>query len=252
MPPKLPLIFFWIRCLTDPYILRSGFPEPFLSQDTRKTRIWRNNRVEMIIRHDLRDLTRIPELSQVEMLASLLPEKVGSPLSLTSLREDLEISFQTVRRWLNSLKELYYLFEVKPYHTSITRSLKKEGKIYLWDYSEILSESHRFENLVACHLLKTCHYWTDSGEGDFRLTYLRNKEKQEIDFLILRDEKPWLPVEVKLNETTPASNWKIFFKQIPCKRALQIVRKPQQWKLHSANGKHLLIASAHESLAYFS
>ncbi|MEN0059968.1 MAG: ATP-binding protein, partial [Bdellovibrio sp.] len=175
----------------------SGFPEPYFSHSEKILNIWRRGRTEKIVREDLRDLSRLPELSQVEMLASLLPSKVGSPLSVQSLREDLEVAHDTVTRWLKYLNELYYFFELKPWTKSIPRSLKKEGKIYLYDWTEVEDAGVRFENMLACHLIKACHYWTDTGEGDFDLFYLRNKEKQEVDFLISKNKKPWLMVEAK-------------------------------------------------------
>jgi len=116
---------------------RGGFPEPYFERAEKVRNIWKASRIEKIVREDLRDLSRIPELSQVEMLISLLPEKVGSPLSLQSLKEDLEVSHDTVKRWMTYLNSLYYFFEVKPYSKNLKRSLRKEGKIYLWDWSEI-------------------------------------------------------------------------------------------------------------------
>ncbi len=177
----------------------SGFPEPYFAADPKIMNLWRTGRQEKIIREDLRDLSRIPELSQVEMLASLLPTKIGSPFSVQSLREDLEVSFDTVKRWLKYLEELYYFFELKPWTKSVTRTLKKEGKIYLYDWTECEDRGPLFENFLAGHLLKAVHYWTDTGEGEFGLHYLRNKEKEEVDFLITRKRKPWLMVEAKNN-----------------------------------------------------
>lgn len=177
-----------------------GFPEPYFAGSDQISNIWRKSRHDKIIREDLRDLSRIPELSQVEMLASVLPEKVGNPLSVQSLREDLEVGFDTVKRWLKYLEELYFFFTIKPWSKSLPRSLKKEGKIYLYDYSEVESDGVRFENLVAAHLLKACHYWCDTGEGDFNLHYLRNKEKQEVDFLITKKSTPWLMIEAKKSD----------------------------------------------------
>ncbi|MCA9400314.1 MAG: ATP-binding protein [Candidatus Omnitrophica bacterium] len=229
----------------------SGFPEPFLKSDNDFLRLWRRGRTEKIIREDLRDLTRTLELSQIEMLVSLLPERIGSFLSRASLKTDLEVSFDTIRRWLVYLNELYYLFEIKPYSQRISESLKKEGKSYLWDYSEIPNEPARFENLVACHLLKFCHYWTDSGKGDYELFCLRDKRKREIDFLICENGRPWLPVEVKINNTTPSENWAHFLKQLPCKQGLQLVLKPNVWKLHNQENMSVLVASASDILHLF-
>jgi predicted AAA+ superfamily ATPase len=170
--------------------------------------------------------------------------------SVASLREDMEVSFDTIRRWMTFLKELYYLFEIKPYSKRIPRSLKREGKVYLWDYGALKNEAARFENLVALHLLKTCHYWTDTGEGEFDLFFLRNKEKREIDFLIVRDGIPWLPVEVKMSESDPSPNWRKLAPWLKCNRGLQVVFKPE-WKIHKIDEMQILVAGAAEALHYF-
>jgi hypothetical protein len=225
------------------------FPEPLLGQNTRKARLWRRTRREIIVREDLRDISRIPELSRIELMISLLPERVGSLFSLNSVREDMEVSHETVKRWITYLRVLYYLYEVKPYHRSIPRALKKGGKIYFWDFGEVEDKAARFENLVANHLLKACHFWTDTGRGTFELFFLRNREKQEIDFLVLKDGRPWLPIEVKLRERSPSANWKKFLPLLPCRRGIQVVMD-QHWKIHEVGGKEVLVAGAAELLDY--
>jgi predicted AAA+ superfamily ATPase len=179
----------------------------------------------------------------MEVLTALLPDRVGSLFSLAAVGRDLEVGIPTVKRWVGYLKELYYLFEIKPYLRSIPRSLRREGKVYLWDYSAVADEAARFENLVASHLLKTCHYWTDTGEGDFELFFLRDKDKREIDFLIVRDGKPWLPVEVKRSDGAPSENWKRFAPFLPCRRGIQILEKPH-WASHEREGMQVLVAGA--------
>jgi predicted AAA+ superfamily ATPase len=226
------------------------FPEPLFEQDKRAANLWRRNHERIVIREDLRDISRLPDLGRLELMAALLPERVGSLFSVASLREDLEVSFDTVRRWTTYLKELYYVFEIKPWSRRIPRSLRREGKLYLWDYSAVQNAGARFENLVASHLLKACHFWTDTGEGEFELRYLRNKEKQEIDFLIVRDSVPWLPVEVKLSDTEPSPSWRKFADLLPCGHGLQIVRRPA-WKMHEFGGTQVLVAGAAEALTYF-
>lgn len=227
-----------------------SFPEPFLAQDARRVNLWRRNREQLVIRQDLRDFSRLLELERIEMMTALLPDRVGSLFSMSSLARDLETSVPTIKRWTEYLKDLYYLFEIKPYSRKIARSLRREGKIYLWDYGGIRNEAAKFENLVALHLLKTCHYWTDTGEGVFDLYFIRNKEKQEIDFLIVRDGEPWLPIEVKLSGTEASPNWRKFMPALPCRRGLQIVRKPA-WELCDFGGFQVLVAGAAEALFYF-
>jgi len=226
------------------------FPEPLLEQNARKANLWRRNREQLVIREDLRDLSHLPELDRIEMLAALLPERIGSLFSYASMGRDLETSIPTVKRWMAWLKDLYYLFEIKPWSRRIHRSLLREGKVYLWDYGAVPDPAARFEDLVALHLLKTCHTWTDTGEGVFDLFFLRDKEKHEIDFLIVRDGVPWLPVEVKMSDLEPSPNWKRFAPMLPCKRSLQLVYQPA-WKLHDFGPSRLLVAGAAEGLGYF-
>lgn len=220
------------------------FPEPLFAAESRTANLWRRNRIEKIIREDLRDLSHLTELSQIEMLASLLPEKAAQPLSIQSLSEDLEVSYTTVKRWLNYLNELYYIIRVKPYAKSLPRSIKKENKLYLWDWSEIETEGARYENLIAIHLLKYCDYLTDTGVDSFEVRYLKNKEKKEIDFLILRKNKPFLPIEVKLNEQTPSASWDKFMKHIHCTYGIQVVMSPNVHKIYEYQEYKILVISA--------
>ncbi len=226
-----------------------GFPEPFLTASVRAARLWRQSRVTQVIREDLRDLTHLTELGKIEMLASLLPERVGSTLSRQALSEILEVSHPSVTRWLLALSDLFYCFELKPWTKSVSRSLRKDRKLYLWDWSEVSEPGARFENLVACHLLKACDYWTETGEGRFELFYLRNKEKEEIDFLIARDKRPWLAVEAKLSDTTPSRHFPKFLRYLSLDRALQLVASPGIDRLASVGGASVRVVSASQALS---
>ncbi len=231
-------------------MMRHGpFPEPLLAQSDRRTRLWRRTRIERVIREDLRDLSRIQELSQVEMLAAALPERVGSPVSISTFQSLLEVSHPTVKNWLAALRELYLTYELKPYSKRIARSLHKEGKYYMWDFGEVPALAARFENLIGSHLLKACHLWTDMGVGDFELHYLRNKEKQEIDFLVVRDREPWLPVEVKMDDPAPSRNWRRFLPHLPCRLAVQTCLRPGVRDEYREDGLRLVVMSAADLLA---
>jgi len=225
------------------------FPDPLFTKSKRFLNAWQLNRIERLVREDLRDLSRLPELSQIEMLTALLPEKCSNPLSIQSLSEDLEAAYSTVKRWLTYLKELYFHIELKPYSKTIRRSLKKEGKLYLWDWSVIENQGAKFENLIAMHLLKYCHFMTDCGYAKYELFYLKNKEGSEIDFLIVRNNIPFLPVEVKLTDSTPSQNWPTFFKDLPCKQGIQVVKTPDIRRRYAVKNGEVMVMSADQFLA---
>lgn len=200
----------------------SGFPEPLFGGRIERLRRWRRSRRELVLREDLRDLTRIRELGLIDQLVMLLPERVGSPLSVNSLREDLGVAFDTAQNWLQALARLYYAFELRPYAGKLARTLRREAKLYLFDPTEIEDPGARFENVVALHLLKLVDAWNDRGEGDFGLWYVRDKEKREVDFLITDRRRPYLLVEAKLADDHPAPALQYFQQRLAPKHAIQV------------------------------
>lgn len=203
---------------------RSGFPEPYLSRDTRLYKRWSIRRKNLLLREDVRDLANLKLISLLEHLVLLLPDRVGSPLSVNSLREEVGVNHETAASWLDLLDRLYFTFRIRPYSEKVSRSLKKEQKLYLWDWASIPDVGKRFENLVASHLLKSAHLWTDAGYGEFELLYLRNKEKLEIDFLLTCDRMPIVAVECKLSDSTPSPSWKAFDHALKGVARIQLVR----------------------------
>ena len=177
-----------------------GFPEPFLKQDERFYRRWQKERVTRVVTQDLRDLETVKEISLVELLAELLPARVGSPLSIKSLQEDLQVSPHTVERWLTILENLYLCYRIAPHGAERAKAVKKAKKLYLWDWAQVESDGPRFENLVASHLLKYCHAVEDNEGYRMELRYLRDVDGKEVDFLVLRGRKPLFAVECKTGE----------------------------------------------------
>ena len=201
-----------------------GFPEPFTRGEDRFWRQWRRLRSDLLFREDLRDLTRIQETTRVEVVAELLRERVGGLVSYASLARGVRASIDTIRRWLDTLEALYYCFAVRPWYRNTTRALRKESKYYLWDWSLVDDPGARAENLVASALLKAVHFWTDAGYSDFDLRFIRDKEKREVDFAVIRDGTPWFLVEVKKGKNahlSPALHR--FQEQTGCAHAFQVV-----------------------------
>jgi predicted AAA+ superfamily ATPase len=177
-----------------------GFPEPFLLQDDREHRLWQRERIARVVRGDLRDLEQVREISLVERLVDMLPERVGSPLSIKSLREDLEVDHKTVERWVTILENLYLCFRISPFGAPRVRAVKKERKLYLWDWSMAPEGGARFENLVASQLLKYCHFVEDTEGHAMELRFLRDTDKREVDFVVVKDRRPLFAVECKTGE----------------------------------------------------
>ena len=199
-----------------------GFPEPLKERDDRTLRRWHRTRLTRLVRSDLRDLENVKDLDKVELLAEELPRRVGSPLSVKSLAEDLEVDPKTTKRWIEILDSLYYCFQIAPYGSPKIRAVKKEQKLYLWDWSQIEDEGLRFENMMASLLLKYCHFQEDVEGHKMELRYIRDTDKREVDFVVLKNKLPLFAVECKLKDQAPSSHLYYFKERMKIPQFYQV------------------------------
>ncbi len=203
-----------------------SFPEPFLKASAPWVNRWRRSHLDRILREDLLDLERVRDIRSIELLVDLLAERVGSPISYSSLARDLEVSPHTVKHWIEILERLYVVFLVTPYTKSHARSLLKEPKCYFYDTGRVRNDpGARFENAVACHLIKRCHHLEDVEGERMALHYVRDKEKREVDFLTVRNQKPEDLIEAKWSDSSFSPSLIFYQRQIRPVRAIQLVRQ---------------------------
>ena len=152
------------------------------------------------------DIASVRNLRSIETLVELLRNSVGSTVSYESLSRNLQVSPHTVKQWISILESLYILFVVTPYHRNISRGLIKQPKIYFYDTGFVKEDDGaRFENAIACALLKRLQFLEDTAGEKCTLHYVRDKEKREVDFLMVRDGMPEQLIETKLVDTDIAS-----------------------------------------------
>ncbi|HLD21891.1 MAG TPA: DUF4143 domain-containing protein, partial [Patescibacteria group bacterium] len=219
-----------------------GFPEPYLAKNLRTLRRWQNQRIERLITEDIRDIELVRDISALQILVTLLPQKVGSLLSLNSLREDLQVTHKTISLWMDILERFYYHFRIPPFMANEIKSLRKEQKMYLWDWSEV-SDEHgaRLENMIASHLLKFVHFLYDVHGYKANLYYLRDIQGREVDFLVTINKKPWFAVEVKNNCANTTSKHLHYFKnKLDIPYVYQVIK---QKNIHDIQGDIHIISA---------
>jgi len=200
-----------------------GYPEPFLKRDSRFTGRWQAMRMEQLLRGDVRDLTQIQQIDQLEMLVRLLADRSSGQLVYSNLARDVRVAIDTVKRWVDALGSLHHGFLIKPWFKNVSKSLRKEPKWFLRDWAGIENAGNKAETFVACHLLKAVEGWTDMGFGKFQLAYLRDKRRREVDFLVVRDGKPWFLVEVKQRDESIGDALRYYQEQLRAPFAFQVV-----------------------------
>ncbi|MBI2027561.1 MAG: ATP-binding protein [Deltaproteobacteria bacterium] len=201
-----------------------GFPEPFLDNNESESKRWRKERIERVIKDDIRDLEQLHNISALGLFLDALRRRVGGQIVFSNIEVDLQVSQKTLKRWLAIFENMYLVFAVRPFTKKLPRAIQKPPKVYFFDNADVMGdESQRFENLVATHLLKKIHFLEDSTGDSYELRYVRDKEGREVDFLILREDKPYMLIEAKLTDSTPHRALQYYAEKLTPNYAIQIV-----------------------------
>lgn len=206
-----------------------GFPEPFLSGSDTEAARWRNQYYTDLIREDILEFSRIHEIKAIRLLVELLRERVGSPLSFTSIAGDLQIAPNTVRKYVDILESLCIIFLVRPFHSNIARAVLREPKAYFFDSGYVKGdEGLKLENTCAVCLLKHTQYVHDTAGDDIELRYVRTRDGREVDFALCKEDQITTLIEVKLTQNRPSPGLLYFHGRTPDAAAFQLVQNLRQ------------------------
>jgi len=222
-----------VKFTIDRFLERGGFPEPFLNEDPIDANRWRLQYVDSLLRIDVLEFENIQHLNAIRLVFELLRRKVGSPISYTSIAEDVGIAPNTVKKYIEILEALYIVFRVVPFSNNIARSLLKEPKIYFFDIGLVNgNEGVRFENLVAICLLKHVFAKVDYLAENYTLKYLQTKEGHEVDFALICDHKIEKIIEVKYSDSIPGKGLRYFHQKYELP-AIQVVKDLKNERIDS-------------------
>lgn len=210
-----------------------GFPEPYLENTKRFYNMWKKTHLDIILRQDLVTLEDVKDIRSIELLINLLKDRVGSPISYSNLARDLQVSDKTVKHWLQILENIYVIFKITPFSKNIARSNLKQPKYYFYDVARVTaSEGAKFENLVACSLLKEVQFRSDCLGEEWELFYLAKRGGNEIDFAITFENKLKYAIEVKLSDSNLASNFTSFLHELEKVEKIQLVKNIDTEKMY--------------------
>lgn len=199
-----------------------GFPEPFLRGNKIDAKRWSNQYRERILRDDISSIETIEDLGSAERLLLRLPDLVASPLSINALKEDLQVDFKTVKKWLEIFENFYAIFRIFPFGAPQIKAVKKENKHYHFDWTLVKDAGARFENLIASHLLKWVHFGYDTQGRNLELQFYKDRERREVDFVVTEDKRPLFFVECKTSDKSVSGSFNYLVKKFPNCKAYQL------------------------------
>ncbi len=200
------------------FSLRGGFPEAVkLPKQDREQ--WHLDYINALMERDLKDITRITQHHDMQELVHTLAAWSGKLMDISAIGAGLSIRRPTIESYINALETLYLVERVYPWtHTDYER-VGKQSKIYMTDagtmsailrygFDQIELDADRSGKLIETFIFNELSALIDTSYGKYRLYHYRDREKREIDFLIEREDKAILGIEIKAGSAISAADFK--------------------------------------------
>lgn len=183
------------------FIKFGGYPKVVLKKEEEKKKSYLVRLVDTYIRKDVRDLADVTDIKKFNNMLKILASQSGKLLDMPSLSRETNISLPTLTKYLSILEETYVVKLVSPYSKSPSVEISKNPKVFMYDsglqsilwlnnFQETVIgsvfETNIFSEMVKKYGRENIHFW-------------RTKQKQEIDFILEKENGQIIPMEVKIN-----------------------------------------------------
>jgi len=173
-----------------------GYPRAVLTKDVEMKKTILSDLYDTMLLKDVARTFSIDNIRSLEEFSKYLALSIGEILSYDKICNNLNMSFQTVKKYLDAMEKSYLIFRVMPFFTNKKKEIVKQPKLYFVDTGmrniiakdfNVKLDGKLFENYVFSEILKlglTPKYW-------------RTKSKAEVDFVIEKENEV-IPIEVKI------------------------------------------------------
>ena len=163
--------------------------------------------LQTYIERDVREQVALTDTLLFSDFIRSAAARTGQMLNVHDIAQDVGVSDDTAKRWLQVLEKSDVIFYLRPYSNNLLKRTIKTPKLYFFDTglvayltryssSEILANGATngaiLENYVVSELLKTYR----NSAKECLLWYYRDKESNEID-MVIESDGALHPLEIK-------------------------------------------------------
>jgi len=173
-----------------------GYPKVVLTEDIDIKKTILSDLYDTMLLKDVARTFSIEDIRSLEEFSKYLAFSIGDIISYDKISSNLNMSFQTIKKYLDAMEKSYLIYRVHPFFTNKKKEIVKQPKLYFVDTGlrnnvaknfDVNIDGKLFENYVLSELLKM----------GFSPKYWRTKTKTEVDFIIEKESKI-IPIEVKI------------------------------------------------------
>ena len=181
------------------YLVFGGYPEVVKSKSEEEKRIVIKNIFNTYIEKDVLAYLQITDITRFRRLISILAFTLGNLISYEKLSSYCDTYFKNIVRLLDILQQTYVIKLLRPFHRNLVTELRKNPKVYFYDYGlrnyainnfndlELREDAGKLAENFVLNQLET---------EELFINFWRTTAKAEVDF-VLSDITRIIPIEVK-------------------------------------------------------
>ncbi|MDR1449146.1 MAG: DUF4143 domain-containing protein, partial [Propionibacteriaceae bacterium] len=168
--------------------------------------------VRTYIERDVRKLAQIDNEMQFQQFMQVVAARTGQLLNLADIASAVGVSQPTAKRWMSILRTSGLVYLLRPFYNNLTSRAVKTPKLYVtdtglaaylsrWTTPEVLrSGAMAGAYLETFAIMEALKSYRNAGVLDEPFYFFRDKDKREIDLIIVQDGIVY-PLEVKATPT---------------------------------------------------
>jgi predicted AAA+ superfamily ATPase len=200
-------------------VLAGGYPEMLRRSQPQRRQTWAREYVNAIVQRDVRDVADVEKLDRLPRLVRMLAHHSGQLTNFIQIGGKIALDDKTARKYVAILEQLFLVQRLEPWSRNRAKRLVKTPKLHFLDsglLASVLGVSAEriaqqrsalgapLETFVFSELAKQVA-WLDQA---FALHHYRDKDQDEVDFVIEADDGAVAGVEVKAAATVTAGDFK--------------------------------------------
>jgi hypothetical protein len=196
-------------------VIRGGYPEALTRTDNRRRKTWARQYIDALIQRDIKDIASIDKLDQAPRLLKALAQTAGQLCNYSQLGGQVGMDHKTASKYIAVFEHMYLMQRVAIWSGNRLSRLLKTPKLQfldsgllsaLVDFSDTLAQRKLFgqllENFVFAELRKQITW----AEGEYGIFYYRDKDQNEVDFVIENASGDIIGIEVKAAASVSAND----------------------------------------------
>lgn len=187
-------------------VIRGGYPEALTRTENRRRKTWARQYIDALIQRDIKDIASIEKLDQVPRLIKVLAQTAGQLCNYSQLGGQVGIDHKTASKYIAVFEQMYLMQRIAVWSGNRLSRLLKTPKLQfldsgllsvMVDFSDPLKQRKLFGQLLEGFVFAELRKQITWAEGEYGVFYYRDKDQNEVDFVIENASGDIIGVEVK-------------------------------------------------------